>query len=134
MARFYLDEMMSKLLVRALRDLDHDVISTRDLGQQHQPDYLQLLYCLRTNRILVTKDKVHFGELHGAVLSWTAEWKVDVVAHHGILLVPADARDDIVAQWIDELIQLGFALPNTLYECSARGDWQEVPLQELNHL
>lgn len=92
MARFYLDHNVSRRLVRLLREHDHDVITTAELGSERASDGLHLLSASSLDRVLVTHNERDFLMLHDAWLRWRRAWHV-TAAHAGIIVLPQ------VQQW-----------------------------------
>jgi hypothetical protein len=75
MARFYADEDVPYGVVEALRRLGHDVLTCEEAGRGNQgiADAAVLGDAARMGRIMVTRNRDHFKQLHDGV-SFTAGW------------------------------------------------------------
>ena len=64
--KFYSNECVPLPVVTALRDLGHDVLTTREAGKDNRgiQDESVLGYAIRTKRAVLTCDRVRFVELH----------------------------------------------------------------------
>jgi predicted nuclease of predicted toxin-antitoxin system len=64
--RLYADENFSQPVVNRLRELGHDVLTTRDVGKAEQriPDPEVLQYATDIERVLLTFNKWDFVNLH----------------------------------------------------------------------
>lgn len=64
--RFYLNENFPLMVVKYLRDLGHDVLTTLDAGQANQgiPDDEVLAYSVENKRAVITLNRKDFIKLH----------------------------------------------------------------------
>lgn len=92
MARLYADEDFPFPVVVRLRQLGHDVITTRDAGRANQgiADADQLAFAKSLGRAIVTRNRRHFIPLH-----------TTMPRHEGIVSVTDDPDFDGQAQRID---------------------------------
>ncbi len=69
MARLYANENFPVDVVRELRGLGHDVLTTHDVGRSNQgiEDDAVLRYAIDTDRCLITLNRRDFMRLHRAV-------------------------------------------------------------------
>ena len=96
MARFYANENFANNIIKILRDLEHDVITSLEAGQANQgiPDHKVLIFAQQHNRILITFNRDDFIELHR-----------NGVSHSGIIICKDD-RDYLgQAKAIDDFLQ-----------------------------
>lgn len=65
-ARFYSDENLPVTLIKALREFNHDVLTSYEAGNANQgiSDEEVLIYATSNNRIVVTFNRDDFIELH----------------------------------------------------------------------
>ena len=82
MARFYTNENFPLQVVRELRDLGHDVVTSLEAGQANRriPDDEVLRFATSQKRALLTQNRRDFLRLHNA----------GVFDHAGIVLCTAD--------------------------------------------
>jgi predicted nuclease of predicted toxin-antitoxin system len=95
MARIYADENFFYATVEALRHLEHDVLTTKDAGNDNQsiPDEEVLAFAVTEERIVVTFNYNHFKRLH--------RFYPD---HFGIIICTEDRDFIALAQRIHEAI------------------------------
>ncbi|HLX11228.1 MAG TPA: DUF5615 family PIN-like protein [Bacteroidota bacterium] len=67
MAPLYLDEDVNVLLVALLRARNIEVTSTLEQSNLGKSDREQLDYCIRSERILLTHNRVDFEKLYSEV-------------------------------------------------------------------
>jgi hypothetical protein len=85
--KVYLDEDVSPIVARLLRDKGVDTVSAHEVGRVQLDDRAQLAEATGAGRAIVTANVVDFLALaHDAVAS--------NVEHAGILLVPSSFRGD----------------------------------------
>jgi hypothetical protein len=85
--KVYLDEDMSPIVARVLRDKGIDAVSAHEVGRVQLDDRAQLAEAAGAGRAIVTANVVDFLALaHDAVAS--------NVEHAGIVLVPSSFRGD----------------------------------------
>ncbi len=115
MARFYLDENISRDVGSALAQNAHDVVHAVDVGNQSKPDPEHLLVAAESGRILVTFNRRDFRELHRF---WTAlnAWGNLDQHHAGILTSWGDIADEQWAGLIHAFVSLGPDLDNQMWE------------------
>ena len=84
MARIYLDEDISRDTERVLRQYDHDVVHSVDMGNRAKSDPEHLMAAAKAGRVLVTFNRKDFREAHQI---WVAVniWTNLHPAHSGIL-------------------------------------------------
>ena len=112
MARLYANENFPVDVVRELRALGHDVLSTHDVGRSNQgiEDDAVLRYAADTDRCLITLNRRDFMRLHRAI------------PIHGGTIVCTENRDYAAfARRIDREIARVPALANQLLRV-VRGD------------
>jgi predicted nuclease of predicted toxin-antitoxin system len=87
MARLYANENFPLPVVRALRQLGHDVLTIQETGRANQeyPDEAVQAAAVADRRIILTMNRKHFIRLHQSN-----------PRHHGIVICTADA--DFVGQ------------------------------------
>ncbi|WP_204138933.1 DUF5615 family PIN-like protein [Halomicronema sp. CCY15110] len=106
MARFYSNENLPIDLVNALRELDHDVLTSYEAGQANQqiPDADVLTYATTNRRIVITLNRKDFIALHQSGIQ-----------HSGIIICKED-RDYVgQAQTLhDQLLTSETALSDRL--------------------
>ena len=85
MVDFYSNENFPIDMVKALRNLGHDVLTSYEAGQANQgiPDEAVLAYVVQHNRMVITLNRQDFIQLHRSKVS-----------HCGIVICK-DARDYI---------------------------------------
>ena len=96
MARFYTNENFPLQVVRRLRALSHDVLTSLEAGQANRriPDEEVLAFATSQGRVLLTQNRRDFRRLHNA----------RIIAHAGIVLCTADADFEGQAHRIDEAV------------------------------
>jgi len=96
MAKFYSNENLPLPIVRALRRIGHDVLTSYEAGRANQslPDEDVLAYACQENRILLTLNRKDFIKLHQANSD-----------HAGIVAITFDLDFSGVAKRIDESVQ-----------------------------
>jgi predicted nuclease of predicted toxin-antitoxin system len=107
MAECYTNENFPHHVVRELRVLGHDVLTSLDAGQANRriPDEEVLSFAATQSRVLLTQNRRDFLRLHNA----------GRIPHFGIVLCTADADFAGQAQRIhDALTGAGPDLRNTL--------------------
>ena len=93
MASFYLDENVSSVLAVLLRLLGNDVLTTEQLGNKGATDVAQLLTALRTDRVLVSHNRVHMEMLAEAWQAFAPAWNVSPTpCYPGLLVIPDGNR------------------------------------------
>ena len=105
MARLYSNENFSIPVVRELRDLGHDVLTSQDSGKANQkiPDPDVLAYATEQKRVLLTFNRGDFIKLH-----------IANPAHAGIIVCTFDRDAAALAQRIHEAIEQQEELSNQL--------------------
>ena len=106
--------------------MGHRATTTRDIGAESEPDYLQLLRAAREDWILVTHNWKDFRLLHGAWIAWRQAWGAQ--ASHAGVLVLTQARDALqraaYGQHLHELIESQPGpLRNQLYRYRLDAGW-----------
>jgi len=119
MANLYLDHDVQRALAELLRNADHTVATTRELGLTADPDYVQLLTAYRRGAILITRNEDDFVLLHGAWRAWSVEWGVSP-PHPGIIVFPhrqsgLEWTPGYAAPRLESLLQQSFPRPNEFY-------------------
>lgn len=83
--KVYLDEDLSPVIARILRDKGVDAVSAHEAGRVQLDDRAQLAEATRDGRAIVTANVVDFLELARNAVARNAE-------HAGIILVPSSFR------------------------------------------
>lgn len=96
MARFYSNENFHRLVVEALRELGHDVLTSLEAGRANQriPDEEVLAFAASERRAVLTFNRLHFMRLHRSTNG----------KHAGIIVCKLDHDTSALAQRIDDLI------------------------------
>lgn len=115
MARFYLDENISREVESTLSQNAHDVVHAVDMGNQSKSDPEHLLVAARDDRILVTFNRRDFRVLHQF---WTAlnVWGRLDQRHAGILTSWGDIPDEPWADLVHAFVSQGRNLNNQMWE------------------
>jgi predicted nuclease of predicted toxin-antitoxin system len=92
MARLYSNENFPSMVVDALRELGHDVLTSHESGNANQsiPDDQVLAFATKQGRVLLTFDRDDFKRLHRANPN-----------HAGIVICTFDSNWTALAQRID---------------------------------
>lgn len=85
--KVYLDEDLSPIIARILRDKGVDAISAHEVGKVQLDDRAQLTEATRDGRAIVTANVIDFLTLAHDAVARNAE-------HAGIVLVPSSFRGD----------------------------------------
>jgi hypothetical protein len=96
MARFYSNENFPFPVVRRLRQLGHDVVTSLETGNANRavPDVEVLGFAAVEGRILLTLNRLHFLRLH----------QRQIVSHAGIVLCTFDPDFERLASTIHERV------------------------------
>jgi predicted nuclease of predicted toxin-antitoxin system len=86
MIKLYLDEDITPVLARVLRDRGFNVASALELGHSSWDDEAHLEYASSEGRTLLTYNIRHFAGLHK---KWQSAGKI----HEGIILSPQFSRE-----------------------------------------
>ena len=86
MIKLYLDEDITPVLARVLRDRGFDVASALELGHSPWDDEAHLEYASSEGRTLLTYNIRHFAGLH-------KEWQTAGKTHKGIILSSQFSRE-----------------------------------------
>ena len=115
MARFYLDENISRNVESALAQNAHDVVHSVDLGNRSRPDPEHLQAAAESARILVTFNRRDFRVLHQF---WTAlnAWGTLDRRHAGILTSWGDISDEPWAALVHDFVSQRRNLNNEMWE------------------
>ncbi len=127
MASFYADHDIAAQTVYWLRQLGHDVTTTRALHQERASDAHQLWTAALNGWILVTHNTDDYRLLHEA---WQL-WGVDR-AHNGVLVIPH--WQSLLPQWAPEAAARELAsfmtqhlsIENQLYIWQRRTGWSPI--------
>jgi hypothetical protein len=123
-AAFYLDEDVALAIDYELRSYGHDVVNVRDLGLKGERDARHLANAAQQGRVLVTRNRHDFENLHTAWQHWPQVWRVTPPPEHaGILIIPDVWRPARAARELDAFIQSGMPLTNALYRYHRRQGW-----------
>jgi Domain of unknown function (DUF5615) len=85
--KVYLDEDLSRIIARILRDKGVDAVSAHDVGKVQLEDRAQLAEATQGGRAIVTANVVDFLVLAHDAVARNAD-------HAGIILVPCSFRGD----------------------------------------
>ncbi len=85
--KVYLDEDLSPIVARILRDEGVDAVSAHEVGKVQLDDRVQLTEATQVGRVIVTANVVDFLTLAHDAVARNAE-------HAGIILVPSSFRGD----------------------------------------
>lgn len=58
------EDTLAKVLVKMLKEADHDVLTVNEVGLSGEPDEVVLNYARKNQRILLTRNCQDFEELH----------------------------------------------------------------------
>jgi Domain of unknown function (DUF5615) len=122
-AAFYTDANVSLGVAPALRELGHQVVTARSLGQERATDDAQLLTATLRGLILLTHDIDDFQLLHDAWRRWPAIWGI-APRHNGILIAAQLPSPDLVAAQVDAFFQTAQPLDNELYRWRTATGWE----------
>ncbi len=89
MAKIYSNENFRLRVVEILRELGHDVLTTKDAGKANMkiPDDEVLAFAVSENRILLTYNRKHFFKLHDqtpnhpGIIACTEDEDISALAH-----------------------------------------------------
>ena len=89
MARLYANENFRLRVVEILRELGHDVLTTKDVGNANRqiPDEGVLSFAASENRAVVTYNRKHFFQLHrqnpthSGIVACTEDDDISALAH-----------------------------------------------------
>lgn len=100
MARLYADEQFPRIVVKLLRELEHDILTVQEAGKANQriPDEDVLAFAIADNRAVLTINRGDFIRLHNLQPS-----------HAGIIVCTEDLNRQRLATQIHE------AIANTVY-------------------
>lgn len=108
------DDSVDRRLVAMLGQAGHDVVIPADAGLSGQTDARHLVYALRANRVMVTRNYDDFRDLHELVHEAQGQ-------HEGMLVIRSDndpgrdmTRRQIVVA-IGRLAAAGVPIANELY-------------------
>lgn len=127
MAKFYLDEDVTRLITTDLRALGHDAASTDELGRKGQTDPKQLWFAATERRILVTCNRRDLVLLHEAWVVWQMPGGGTRPTHEGLLVIPnaGGALASAHADSIHRLLERDTDLRNRLLLLQPDGRWSE---------
>ena len=105
MARIYANENVPLPVVRVLRDLGHDVLTTAESGNAGQaiPDKAVLAFACSEGRVLLTLNRRHFVRLHQVSSN-----------HCGIIVCSVDRDASALARRIHTAIGESYPLEGKL--------------------
>lgn len=106
MTRIYANENFPRLVVEALRDLGHDVLTTYESGKSGQAiaDDEVLAFAVAQNRVLITLNRKHFIRLHqeqpahSGIIVCTVDTNYKALAHR--IHAALEAQSDVAGQLI----------------------------------
>jgi hypothetical protein len=123
-AAFYLDEDVALAIDYELRIRGHDVVNVRDLGLKGELDARHLANAAQQRRVLVTRNRHDFENLHSAWQHWSRLWGVTPLPEHpGILVIPDLWRPLQAAQELNTFVSSGTSLTNGLYRYDGQRGW-----------
>jgi hypothetical protein len=123
-AAFYLDEDVALAIDYELRLRGHDVVNVRDLGLKGELDAKHLANAAQQCRVLVTRNRHDFENLHAAWQHWSRVWGVTPLPEHlGILVIPDSWRPAEAADELDAFVRVGDSLMNTLHRYDCHRGW-----------
>jgi Domain of unknown function (DUF5615) len=105
MARLYADEQFPRVVVKLLRDIDHDILTVQEAGKANQriPDEEVLAFAISDNRAVLTINRSDFIRLHNSQPN-----------HAGIIVCTEDLDRQRLAIRINEAIINAGTLNNKL--------------------
>jgi Domain of unknown function (DUF5615) len=105
MARLYADEQFPRVVVKLLRDIDHDILTVQEAGKANQriPDEEVLAFAISDNRAVLTINRSDFIRLHNSQ-----------PYHAGIIVCTEDLDRQRLAIRINEAIINAGTLNNKL--------------------
>jgi hypothetical protein len=111
MARLYANENFPLPVVKALRTLGHDVLTSSDVGNANEaiPDDEVLRFAINNERAVITHNRLDFIRLHSSNPN-----------HCGILVCTADTDFPALAARIDAQLQLVTSLKGHLIRINRR--------------
>jgi predicted nuclease of predicted toxin-antitoxin system len=103
MARLYADEQFPRIVVKLLRELEHDILTAQEAGKANQriPDEDVLAFAISDNRAVLTINRSDFIQLHNSQPS-----------HTGIIVCTEDLDRQRQAAQIHEAISNRIDLTN----------------------
>jgi hypothetical protein len=123
-AAFYLDEDVARAIDYELRILGHNIVNVRDLGLKGELDAVHLANAAQQSRVLVTRNRHDFENLHAAWQHWSWLWAVTPLPEHrGVLVIPDWWRPLEAAQELDSFVTAGTPLTNSLYRYDRQRGW-----------
>jgi hypothetical protein len=120
-ARFFLDNNVSRHLIPILTADGHHILTSRDEGLAARNDVEQLLAATDRNAILVTHDREDFLLLHYAWLALCLRWH-QTEAHPGIVVVPQVA-EAAVHRYLTEFLQGTQVTQNACWRYGTAEGW-----------
>lgn len=113
MARLYSNENFHRLVVEALREMGHDVLTSLEAGRANQriPDDEVLDFAAREGRTVLTFNRLHFMRLHRSTSG----------KHTGIIVCKLDHDTSALAQRIDDVIRSAGDLAGQLLRVNRPG-------------
>ncbi len=99
--KVYLDENLSPVIARLLRDRGVDAISAHEAGRHQADDRAQLIFATGEDRVIVTADVGDFLVLSSRAIAAN-------IQHAGIIAIPASFRGDefeLIADKIHEVVE-----------------------------
>lgn len=115
MARFYLDENISRDAEHLLTRYGHDALHSVDLGHRAMPDPQHLFAAADDNRILLTFNRRDFELLHQFWTSLNAWGNLDR-PHSGILTAVGEINDLQWANLVHAFVRQRQNLDNQMWE------------------
>jgi uncharacterized membrane protein len=112
-ARIYANENIPLLVVRELRDLEHDVLTTAEAGNAGQatPDEAVLTFACAQDRAVLTLNRRHFVRLHQIT-----------PGHRGIIVCSFDRDPVALAQRVHAAIAESTLLAGQLIRVNRPAD------------
>ena len=112
-ARLYSNENFHRLVVEALRELGHDVLTSLEAGRSNRriPDDAVLQFATNEGRAVLTFNRLHFIRLHRSTDG----------RHAGIVVCSEDHDVRALAQRIDRAIQEAGELSGQLLRVNRPG-------------
>ena len=123
MADLYLDNDVSLVLARLLRQNGHNVIATKEERRSRASDDEQLLTAATRQRILVTHNVADFVLLHNAWRRWAEAWQLPSAPPHSGIVVLEQGSADGLLPILHSFIAPGVSLANELLRWRRNSGW-----------
>ena len=94
-AKIYVDEDISKVFAKLLRDKGFDAVSASEIGNINLTDAQQLAAAVNMRRVIITTDKRNFF----------ADSKAKSINHFGIMVITSQYKVSLLNRLLNKIIQ-----------------------------